>query len=56
MHDVHEDGWEGWEEVRFVTSVKGGKVCLKSGRALVRCVVKGEVRKTSTAVEVQSRL
>ena len=30
---------EGWEEVRFVTSVKeGGKVCLSNGRARMRCV------------------
>ena len=29
---------EGWEDVRFVTSVKGGKVCLSNGRAKMRCV------------------
>jgi len=29
---------EGWEEVRFVTSVKGGKVVLSNGRALMKCV------------------
>lgn len=29
---------EGWEEVRFATSVKGGKVCLSNGRAKMRCV------------------
>jgi peroxisomal enoyl-CoA hydratase 2 len=28
----------GWEEVRFVTSVEGGKVCLSNGRALMRVV------------------
>lgn len=28
----------GFEEVRFVTRVDGGKVCLSNGRALVRCV------------------
>ncbi|TKA72315.1 hypothetical protein B0A49_03718 [Cryomyces minteri] len=28
---------EGWEEVRFVTSVEGGKVCLSNGRALMKC-------------------
>lgn len=32
-----KDG-EGFEEVRFVTSVKGGKVCLSNGRARVRVV------------------
>ncbi len=29
---------DGFEEVRFVTSVEGGKVCLSNGRALVRVV------------------
>ncbi|GAB7351435.1 hypothetical protein MBLNU459_g2101t1 [Dothideomycetes sp. NU459] len=29
---------DGFEDVRFVTSVKGGKVCLSNGRAKVRCV------------------
>lgn len=29
---------DGWEDVRFVTSVKGGKVCLSNGRARMRCV------------------
>lgn len=27
-----------WEEVRFVTKVEGGKVCLSNGRALVKVV------------------
>ncbi|KAK6541847.1 hypothetical protein TWF694_007626 [Orbilia ellipsospora] len=27
---------EGWEELRFITSVKGGKVCLSNGRAVVK--------------------
>ncbi|RDW80382.1 hypothetical protein BP5796_05080 [Coleophoma crateriformis] len=40
---------EGWEEVRFVARVEGGKVALKSGRALVRCVEsRGEKRETGT--------
>ncbi|KAF3920466.1 hypothetical protein ABW20_dc0106172 [Dactylellina cionopaga] len=26
----------GWEEVRFVTKVQGGKVCLSNGRAIVK--------------------
>ena len=29
---------EGWEDVRFVTSVKGGKVCLSNGRAKMKVV------------------
>jgi peroxisomal enoyl-CoA hydratase 2 len=29
---------QGWEEVRFVTSVEGGKVCLSNGRALMKVV------------------
>ena len=29
---------DGWEGVRFVTSVKGGKVCLSNGRAKMRIV------------------
>lgn len=28
----------GWEEVRFVTKVEGGKVCLSNGRALIKVV------------------
>lgn len=27
-----------WEEVRFVTKVEGGKVCLSNGRTLMKCV------------------
>jgi len=29
---------DGFEEVRFVTQVAGGKVCLSNGRALMRVV------------------
>lgn len=29
---------EGWEDIRFVTSVQGGKVCLSNGRAKMRVV------------------
>jgi peroxisomal enoyl-CoA hydratase 2 len=29
---------DGFEEVRFVTSIEGGKVCLSNGRAFVRVV------------------
>lgn len=28
---------DGWEEVRFITRVEGGKVVLSNGRALMRC-------------------
>jgi peroxisomal enoyl-CoA hydratase 2 len=28
----------GFEEVRFITKVEGGKVCLSNGRALLKCV------------------
>ena len=33
---------DGWEEIRFVTSVEGGKVCLSNGRALMKVVAKEE--------------
>ena len=36
-----KDG-NGFEEVRFVTEVQGGKVCLSNGRARVRCVGSAE--------------
>ncbi|KAA6415864.1 MAG: peroxisomal dehydratase [Lasallia pustulata] len=29
---------DGWEEVRFVTKLEGGKVVLSNGRALMKCV------------------
>ena len=29
---------DGWEEVRFITRVEGGKVVLSNGRALMKCV------------------
>ncbi|ESZ91853.1 hypothetical protein SBOR_7759 [Sclerotinia borealis F-4128] len=29
---------EGWEEIRFITRVEGGKVCLSNGRALMKAV------------------
>lgn len=29
---------DGWEEIRFVTKVEGGKVCLSNGRALMKVV------------------
>ena len=29
---------DGWEEVRFITRVDGGKVVLSNGRALMKCV------------------
>ena len=33
---------DGWEDVRFVTRVEGGKVVLNNGRALMRCVTGGK--------------
>ncbi len=30
---------DGWEEVRFLTRVEGGKVVLSNGRALMKCAV-----------------
>lgn len=33
---------EGFEEVRFVTSVRDGKVCLSNGRARIRCTGGGK--------------
>lgn len=29
---------DGWEEIRFLTRVEGGKVCLSNGRALMKAV------------------
>lgn len=37
---------EGWEDIRFVTSVKGGKVCLSNGRAKMKVV--GQKRTTES--------
>ena len=38
---VDVKGVEGeWREVRFCTSVQGGKVCLTNGSAVVRCTVR----------------
>ena len=28
---------DGWEEVRFITRIEGGKVVLSNGRALMKC-------------------
>jgi peroxisomal enoyl-CoA hydratase 2 len=33
---------DGFEEVRFVTKVEGGKVCLSNGRALMKVVGTGK--------------
>ena len=30
---------DGWEEVRFITRLEGGKVVLSNGRALMKCTV-----------------
>ena len=35
---------EGWEEIRFVTKVGGGKVVLSNGRALMKAVTQSESR------------
>jgi len=35
---------DGWEEVRFVTKVEGGKVCLSNGRAVMKVVGKGKAK------------
>jgi peroxisomal enoyl-CoA hydratase 2 len=35
---------DGWEEVRFVTKVEGGKVCLSNGRALMKVVGKAKAK------------
>lgn len=32
---------DGWEEIRFLTKVQGGKVCLSNGRAMMKCVEGG---------------
>ena len=32
---------DGWEEVRFITRIEGGKVCLSNGRAVVKVVGQG---------------
>lgn len=37
---------EGWQDVRFVTSVKGGKVCLSNGRAKMRVVPERKVSRS----------
>lgn len=31
------DSKDGWEDIRVLTSVDGGKVVLSNGRALIRC-------------------
>ena len=30
---------DGWEEVRFITRVEGGKVVLSNGRAFMKCTI-----------------
>ncbi|ERF74413.1 hypothetical protein EPUS_06591 [Endocarpon pusillum Z07020] len=32
---------DGWEEIRFLTRVEGGKVCVSNGRAMMKCVEGG---------------
>ena len=31
------DTEDGWEEIRFITRVEGGKIVLSNGRALMKC-------------------
>jgi peroxisomal enoyl-CoA hydratase 2 len=38
MWRTGEKDQDGFEEIRFVTAVEGGKVCLSNGRARVRVV------------------
>lgn len=35
---------DGFEEVRFITKVDGGKICLSNGRALVKVVDSGKAK------------
>jgi len=35
---------DGFEEIRFVTKVEGGKVCLSNGRAMVKIVDSGKAK------------
>ena len=37
---------DGFEDVRFVTNVKGGKVCLSNGRAKMRVVGQKETKRS----------
>lgn len=37
---------DGWEDIRFVTSVKGGNVCLSNGRAKMKVVGQKESRRS----------
>jgi peroxisomal enoyl-CoA hydratase 2 len=37
---------DDWEEIRFVTKVEGGKVCLSNGRALMKPVSGGGDQKS----------
>lgn len=37
---------EGWEDIRFVTSVKDGKICLSNGRAKIKVVGQKETRRS----------
>ena len=46
MWHLGEKDSEGWEDVRFVTSVKGGKVCLSNGRAKMKIVGQKENRRS----------
>jgi peroxisomal enoyl-CoA hydratase 2 len=45
--DPIEGDDDGWVEVRFQTKIEGGKVCLKSGRAVVRPVQEKDAIRSS---------
>jgi len=44
MWKMGNPGLDGFEEVRFVTSVEGGKQVLSNGRAVVRCVGRAKAK------------
>ncbi|KAK8090021.1 hypothetical protein PG997_004982 [Apiospora hydei] len=45
-----------WEEIRFVTSVEGGKVCLSNGRALMKVVGEAKSKFMASKAKVGDRL
>ncbi|ORY62176.1 HotDog domain-containing protein [Pseudomassariella vexata] len=45
-----------FEEIRFVTSVEGGKVCLSNGRALIKVIAKIAAMPVQVQVQVGDRL
>ncbi|KAK7952387.1 uncharacterized protein PG986_008115 [Apiospora aurea] len=45
-----------WEEIRFVTSVEGGKVCLSNGRALMKVVGEAKSKFMASKAKAGDRL